>query len=77
MEKLPKRIDIKVICLVDLPNFDLKKDKAYKAISYTKGNYEYYMVIDDHGRERGWISIEKFITLEEARSEKLKEIGIL
>jgi hypothetical protein len=76
MGKLPININTIVICLVDLPNFDLQKDKAYKAISYTKGNYEYYMVIDDHGRERGWINIENFITLEEARSEKLKEIGI-
>lgn len=76
MEKLPKKIDTKVICLVDLPNYDLKKDKVYKAVSYTKSNYEYYMIINDHGRERGWINIENFMTLEEARSEKLKEIGI-
>jgi len=76
MSKLPININTIVICLVDLPNFDLKKDKLYKAVSYTKGNYEYYMVIDDHGRERGWINIEKFMTIEEARSEKLKEIGI-
>ena len=30
MSKLPKKIDIKVICLHDLPNFDLQKDKRYK-----------------------------------------------
>jgi hypothetical protein len=76
MDKLLKKIDIKVICLVDLPNFNLQKDKLYKAISYTKGNYEYYMVIDDNGRERGWINIENFMTLEEARRKKLEEIGI-
>ena len=76
MGKLPININTIVICLHDLPNFDLQKDKRYKAISYTKGNYEYYTVIDDHGRERGWIKIKNFITLEEARSEKLKEIGI-
>ena len=76
MGKLPININTIVICLHDLPNFDLQKDKRYKAISYTKGNCEYYMVIDDHGRKRGWINIENFITLEEARSEKLKEIGI-
>ena len=77
MEKLPKEIDIKVICLVDLPNFNLKKDKVYKAVSYTKGNYEYYSIIDHDGHERGWISIENFINLEEARIKKLEEIGIL
>ena len=76
MDKLLKEIDIKVICLVDLPNFNLQKDKVYKAVSYIKGNFEYYMVIDDHGRERGWINIENFMTLEEARRKKLEEIGI-
>jgi hypothetical protein len=76
MDKLLKEIDIKVICLVDLPNFNLQKDKLYKAISYTKGNHEYYMVIDDNGGERGWINIENFMTLEEARRKKLEEIGI-
>lgn len=76
MDKLLKEIDIKVICIVDLPNFNLQKDKLYKAISYTKGNHEYYMVIDDNGRERGWINIENFMTLEEARRKKLEEIGI-
>jgi hypothetical protein len=77
MEKLPKKIDIKVICLHDLPNFNLEKDKVYNAISYTKGNYEYYTILDHNGRERGWISIENFMTLEEARSQKLEDIGIL
>ena len=76
MDKLLKEIDIKVICIVDLPNFNLQQDKLYKAISYTKGNHEYYMVIDDNGRERGWINIENFMTLEEARRKKLEEIGI-
>ena len=76
MEKLPNKINIKVICLYDLPNFNLQKDKVYNAVSYTKGNHEYYIVIDDYGRERGWITIKNFLTLEEARNQKLEEIGI-
>ncbi len=74
MEKLPKKIDIKVIALLNLPKFNLEKDKVYNAISYTKGNYEYYTIVDHNGRERGWISIENFMTLEDARNQKIEKI---
>ena len=74
MEKLPKKIDIKVIARLNLPKFNLEKDKVYNAISYTKGNYEYYTIVDHNGRERGWISIENFMTLEDARNQKIEKI---